>query len=44
MEIAGLCNICGKPIASFSCILCGNIVCRNCYDQKNGICIKCNLK
>jgi len=41
MEISGLCNICGKPYASFTCILCGKIVCINCYDKNHGICIKC---
>ena len=39
MEIAGLCSICGKPMASCTCILCGKIVCINCFDQKNGICM-----
>ena len=44
MEISGLCNICGKPGALFSCILCGKLVCRNCIDIKHNVCGKCNVK
>lgn len=44
MEISGLCNICGKPGANNTCILCGKLVCRNCLIDKQNICCKCILK
>ncbi|MGZ7120271.1 MAG: orotate phosphoribosyltransferase [Methanobacterium sp.] len=37
----GLCNICGKPGKMFTCSLCGNIVCRECYDTSRGVCKQC---
>ncbi|HEC87277.1 MAG: orotate phosphoribosyltransferase [Thermoplasmata archaeon] len=44
MEIMGLCSICGKPGEMFTCHLCGRIVCRDCYDAANGICINCKVQ
>lgn len=41
MELAGLCSICGKPGAMYTCSLCGRLVCRNCYDASRGICHIC---
>ncbi|MGZ7116482.1 MAG: orotate phosphoribosyltransferase [Methanobacterium sp.] len=37
----GLCNICGKTGKMFTCSLCGNIVCRECYDTSRGVCKQC---
>jgi len=42
MDIVGLCSVCGKPGAMHSCILCGRIVCINCYDSTNRVCTHCN--
>lgn len=41
MDIMGLCHICGRPGAMFTCIFCGKIICGNCYDKTSGICINC---
>ncbi|HDM67176.1 MAG TPA: orotate phosphoribosyltransferase, partial [Thermoplasmatales archaeon] len=41
MELMGLCQICGRPGARYTCILCGSIVCSNCFDAKHGVCIRC---
>ena len=43
MDISGLCTICGKPGVMFSCMLCGKLVCINCYDNKHNICSKCMI-
>ncbi|MCJ2513547.1 MAG: orotate phosphoribosyltransferase [Candidatus Thermoplasmatota archaeon] len=43
MGISGLCTICGKPSVIFSCMLCGKLVCRNCFDEKHNICVKCSI-
>lgn len=43
MDLKGLCSICGKPDAFLTCILCGKIVCKGCYDLNNNICSKCSL-
>ena len=43
MNIAGLCSICGKPGAMFTCILCGKLVCKNCYENQHNICNDCKL-
>ncbi|MGF3584366.1 MAG: orotate phosphoribosyltransferase [Thermoplasmatota archaeon] len=37
----GLCSICGKPDAMFTCSLCGRLVCRNCFDMHNSVCCFC---
>ena len=42
-DLMGLCNICGKPGAMFTCHLCGKLVCTNCYEQEQGICVKCRI-
>lgn len=41
MDLMGLCNICGKPGIMNTCILCGRIVCSNCYDPQNKVCCSC---
>ena len=43
MEMSGLCNICGKPGAMFTCMLCGKLVCKNCYENRHNICINCKI-
>lgn len=43
MDIAGLCSICGEPGAMYSCILCGKLVCINCYDAMHNICSQCKI-
>ncbi|RLF28556.1 MAG: orotate phosphoribosyltransferase [Thermoplasmata archaeon] len=43
MELLGLCNICGKPDAVFTCRLCGSLVCRSCFDPSHGICNRCKM-
>lgn len=41
VDLMGLCSICGKPGAMFTCHLCGRIVCSGCYDNAHGICCNC---
>ncbi len=41
MDLLGLCSICGKPDAMYTCKMCGRIVCIRCYDSMHGICINC---
>ena len=41
MDLIGLCSICGKPGAMNTCILCGRIVCNNCFDQSHKVCYNC---
>jgi hypothetical protein len=40
MELTGLCDICGKLSAGFSCSLCGRRVCRDCITVR-GVCKRC---
>jgi hypothetical protein len=41
MKRSGVCSICGKELASFTCSLCGAVVGISCYDPLNGVCIRC---
>jgi len=43
MEMMGLCSICGKPGAMNTCMLCGRIVCSNCFDHTDKVCKKCKI-
>jgi len=43
MDLMGLCSICGRPGAMFTCVLCGRLVCSNCYDKSHGICCSCKM-
>jgi len=43
MKVAGLCHSCGRP-AILTCPMCGKVVCRNCYDAPNGLCVTCARK
>jgi len=40
-EVEGICNICGKPGKMYTCSLCGNNVCKDCYDLTKGLCKLC---
>jgi len=41
VDILGLCSVCGKPGAMFTCHLCGRLVCNRCFDMKNNVCCNC---
>ncbi len=41
MDLVGLCSICGKPGAMYTCNLCGRLVCSGCFDSTNDICNSC---
>jgi hypothetical protein len=41
MDVLGLCDICSKAGASFSCILCGKRVCNDCITIR-GTCRRCS--
>ena len=43
MDLMGLCNICGKPGAMYTCSLCGRLVCSNCFDIQHRTCSSCKL-
>lgn len=43
MDLMGLCNICGKPGAMFTCHICGRLVCSNCIDTAHSICNNCKM-
>jgi len=43
MDLIGLCSICNRPGAMFTCILCGRLVCSNCFDKKHSICSNCKI-
>ena len=43
MDLMGLCSICGKPGANFTCSLCGRLVCSNCFDVNSGVCVSCKM-
>ena len=43
MDLMGLCSICGKPNAMFTCSLCGRLVCGNCFDHQNHACNACKI-
>ena len=43
-DLLGLCSICGKPGAMFTCHLCGRLVCSNCFDNQHGICTHCRVE
>ena len=42
-DLFGLCSICGKPGAMFTCNLCGKNVCAIHYNSHHGICSQCSL-
>lgn len=44
MDLMGLCSICGKPGAMHSCMLCGRLVCGNCFDINHGVCASCKAE
>ncbi|HHF59116.1 MAG TPA: orotate phosphoribosyltransferase [Thermoplasmatales archaeon] len=41
MELTGLCSVCGRPGARYTCMLCGRLVCERCYDPVHRICVVC---
>jgi len=41
MQIIKKCGVCGINIGKYVCIMCGKLVCENCYDKKKGLCISC---
>jgi len=41
VEVAGMCDICGKLLVKHTCPLCGAKVCLVCYDQKGKVCKNC---
>ena len=43
MDLMGLCSICGKPGAMFTCSLCGRLVCSNCFDKSHSVCCSCKI-
>jgi hypothetical protein len=43
MDLMGLCSICGKPGAMHTCVLCGRLVCSNCFDARNNVCMQCKV-
>ena len=43
MDIMGLCSVCGKPGAMYTCSLCGRLVCGNCFDIQHNICNRCKF-
>ena len=40
MDVAGLCDLCGRPVATFSCQLCGKRMCQRCMTV-GGVCKAC---
>lgn len=43
MDLIGLCSICGRPGAMYTCMFCGKVVCVSCFDKKLNMCINCRL-
>lgn len=41
MSVAGLCAICERKEARFSCNRCGSVVCEDHYVERRGICSTC---
>ena len=41
IDMLGLCSVCGKPDAMFTCHLCGRLVCSRCYNQQHNVCLYC---
>jgi hypothetical protein len=41
MTAGDRCEICGRPGALKQCVECGRIVCDDCYDRLNGLCMDC---
>jgi hypothetical protein len=42
VRVAGLCTVCGglaRP--AFTCGMCGIIVCRKCFNEDLGLCMRC---
>lgn len=42
VDLLGLCSICGKPGAMYTCHLCGKNVCARCYNANHGVCNQCS--
>ena len=38
MDLIGQCYICGRP-ASYTCVICGQLVCERHYDFKSKMCM-----
>ncbi|MCK5261533.1 MAG: hypothetical protein KAJ44_05090 [Thermoplasmatales archaeon] len=43
VDLLGLCSICGKPGAMFTCHMCGKLVCASCFDKEHGVCNQCRI-
>ncbi|TGC07875.1 orotate phosphoribosyltransferase [Methanolobus halotolerans] len=43
MERTGLCSICGRASKMHTCMLCGRLVCDQCYDFVRNVCIRCSV-
>jgi len=41
MDLMGLCSICGKPGAMYTCNLCGRVVCSQHFNSIHGVCTHC---
>jgi len=41
MEMMGLCTICGKPGAMYTCRTCGRLVCGEHFNAQYGVCTIC---
>lgn len=44
MEVKGICFICGKVGKLYTCVMCGALVCSNCYVFDKKICKICAAK
>ncbi|MEM0466638.1 MAG: orotate phosphoribosyltransferase [Candidatus Thermoplasmatota archaeon] len=44
VDLFGLCSMCGKPDAMYTCHLCGQLVCSRCFSFEHGICRKCAFR
>jgi hypothetical protein len=41
MSVTGLCEICQRPDAKYTCDRCGRLVCERHFDEGHGICVEC---
>lgn len=41
MSSSGLCGICGRASAQYTCDRCGSLVCERHYEPSVGLCVEC---
>lgn len=44
MSVSGLCEVCQEPSVDGTCDRCGQLVCRDHFDDELGLCVECAVE